>query len=74
MDIYYCNYGSDTLAAKDKPVVFFFYCGGFVEGVSLRVKDLCIQFAQRGYVAVAPNYRLGFYVPFRRIRPVSVMI
>ena len=64
MDIYYCNYGSDTLAAKDKPVVFFFYGGGFVEGVSLRVKDLCIQFAQRGYVAVAPNYRLGFYGAF----------
>lgn len=61
MDIYYCDYGTDSLAAKDKPVVYFFYGGGFVEGTSIRVRDLCKQYARRGYVAVAPNYRLGFY-------------
>ncbi len=60
LDVYYANYGEDSLAAKDKPVIFFFYGGGFVEGVSLRVKDLCMQYARRGYVAVAPNYRLGY--------------
>jgi len=61
LDVYYCDYGTDTIAAKDKPVVYFFYGGGFVEGVSLRVSDLCEQYARRGYIAVAPNYRLGFY-------------
>lgn len=60
LDLYYADYGSDTLAARDKPVIFFFYGGGFVEGNSIRVKDLCLQYAQRGYVTVAPNYRLGF--------------
>lgn len=60
MDVYYPNPGADTLAAKDKPVIFFFYGGGFVSGTSIRVKDLCLQYSQRGYVCVAPNYRLGF--------------
>jgi hypothetical protein len=61
LDLYYADFGSDSLAAKDKPVIFFFYGGGFSEGTSIRVKDLCIQYASRGYVTVAPNYRLGYY-------------
>ena len=60
MDVYYPNPAGDTLAAKDKPVIFFFYGGGFINGSSIRVKDLCLQYSQRGYVCVAPNYRLGF--------------
>ncbi len=60
LDVYYCDYGTDSLAARSKPVIFFFYGGGFSEGTSIRVKDLAILFARRGYIAVAPNYRLGF--------------
>jgi hypothetical protein len=61
LDIYYADYGTDSLAARDKPVVFFFYGGGFSQGTSARVKDLCFQYASRGYVAVAPNYSIGYY-------------
>jgi hypothetical protein len=60
LDIYAANPGSDSLARRDKPVVFFFYGGGFVNGFSKRVEDLCREYASRGYVTVAPNYRLGF--------------
>lgn len=61
LDVYYGDYGTDTLAARDKPVIFFFYGGGFSQGTSIRVKDLCLQYASRGYIAVAPNYSIGFY-------------
>jgi hypothetical protein len=51
----------DTVASQDRPVIFFFYGGGFTEGNSIRVKDLALQYVQRGFVTVAPNYRLGIY-------------
>ncbi|MFT7588443.1 MAG: hypothetical protein ACI959_000653 [Limisphaerales bacterium] len=50
---------TDTLAARDRPVIFFFYGGGYETGTSLRVENICLQYARRGYVTVAPNYRLG---------------
>lgn len=60
LDVYAAPPGADTLAARDKPVILFFYGGGFIRGSSRRVEDLCREYASRGYVAVAPNYRLGF--------------
>ena len=61
LDVYAANPMGDSLAMRDKPVIFFFYGGGFVNGFSKRVEDLSREYASRGYVTVAPNYRLGFY-------------
>ncbi len=60
LDVYFHDPGTDSLAARDKPVIFFFYGGGFTEGNSQRVRQLCLQYASRGYVAIGPNYRLGY--------------
>ncbi len=50
----------DTQAKR--PVVFFFFGGGFFEGdkQDADMVTWCDSLARRGYVAVAVNYRLGF--------------
>lgn len=59
MDVYE-PYG-DTLSAR--PVVVVAFGGSFVAGARGDVADLCIVFAHLGYVAVAPDYRVGFFFP-----------
>lgn len=59
MDIYE-PYG-DTLAHR--PVVLVAFGGSFIAGARGDVADLCERFAKLGYVAVAPDYRVGFFFP-----------
>lgn len=47
----------------DRPVVIVAFGGSFIGGTRADVADLCIIFAQLGYVAVAPDYRVGFFLP-----------
>ncbi|MBK8338707.1 MAG: carboxylesterase family protein [Flavobacteriales bacterium] len=59
MDVYE-PYG-DTLSAR--PVVLVAFGGSFVAGSRADVAELCVQFAKLGYVAVAPDYRVGLFFP-----------
>lgn len=59
MDVYEPE--GDTLSAR--PVVILAFGGSFVAGTRADVAEACIAFAQRGYVAIAPDYRIGFFLP-----------
>ncbi len=59
MDIY--QPVGDVLSAR--PVVVVAYGGSFITGQRSDVADLCERFAHLGYVAVAPDYRVGFFFP-----------
>lgn len=59
MDIYEPH--GDTLAHR--PVVLVAFGGSFIAGARGDVADLCERFAKLGYVAVAPDYRVGFFFP-----------
>ncbi len=47
----------------NRPIVFFVHGGGFSGGNKNETEDICKSFAARGYIAVSPSYRLGFYRP-----------
>jgi para-nitrobenzyl esterase len=59
MDIY--EPYADTLT--DRPVVLVAFGGSFIAGTRGDVADLCERFARLGFVAVAPDYRVGFFFP-----------
>lgn len=59
MDIYQPT--GDQLQAR--PVVIVAFGGSFVAGNRGDVAQLCQQFARMGYVAVANDYRVGFFLP-----------
>ena len=59
MDIYE-PYG-DTLA--ERPVVLVAFGGSFIGGARGDVAELCERLARLGYVAIAPDYRVGFFFP-----------
>lgn len=59
MDVY--EPAGDTLS--ERPVVLVAFGGSFVAGSRADVAELCEAFAHRGYVAVAPDYRVGFFFP-----------
>lgn len=48
---------------QDRPVVIVAFGGSFVAGDRSQVADLCIRFARLGYVAIANDYRVGFFLP-----------
>jgi para-nitrobenzyl esterase len=48
---------------QDRPVVIVAFGGSFVGGDRSQVADLCRRFAKLGYVAVANDYRVGFFLP-----------
>lgn len=52
---------SDLL--DQRPVVIVAFGGSFIAGSRADVADICIDLAKRGYVAVAPDYRVGFFFP-----------
>lgn len=54
LDIY--EPAGDT--ADTRAVVFWVHGGSFTEGDKAEMKEFCVYFAERGYVAIAPNYRL----------------
>ncbi len=47
----------------NRPVVVMAFGGSFVSGQRTDVADLCREFARMGYVAIAPDYRVGFFLP-----------
>jgi para-nitrobenzyl esterase len=59
MDIY--QPAGDLL--EERPVVLVAFGGSFIAGQRGDVADLCERFARMGYVAVAPDYRVGFFFP-----------
>lgn len=68
MDIYMPSTAADTMS--ERPVIFYAHTGNFLPTVingqptgskeDSSAVELCKQWAKRGYVAVAPNYRLGW--------------
>jgi para-nitrobenzyl esterase len=65
MDVYQPT--GDTLSAR--PVVLVAFGGSFVSGSRQDVAMFCRELARRGYVAIAPDYRIGFFFP----NPLSTM-
>lgn len=59
MDIY--APANDTLSAR--PVVLVAFGGSFVTGSRADVGPICSELARMGYVAVAMDYRVGFFLP-----------
>jgi para-nitrobenzyl esterase len=59
MDIY--EPAGDVL--EDRPVVLAAFGGSFVAGSRADMASLCTELARRGYVAIAPDYRIGFFLP-----------
>ncbi len=51
----------DLLAKR--PVVVFTFGGSFVTGERSQVYDMCLEFVRMGFVAVATDYRVGFFFP-----------
>lgn len=49
--------------SQARPVVIVAFGGSFVSGDRTQVADLCRQFARLGYVAIANDYRVGFFFP-----------
>ena len=68
MDVYMPSASADTLA--ERPVVMYIHTGNFLPPVvngsyggskeDSSAVELCKQWAKRGFVAIAPNYRLGW--------------
>jgi para-nitrobenzyl esterase len=54
---------------EERPVVLVAFGGSFITGTRNDVELLCREFAKRGYVAIAPDYRVGFFLP----NPLSTM-
>ena len=60
---------NDSVESCGRPLILIVHGGGFVAGSKdngsiVRMRE---DFAKRGYVAVAPNYRLGMFQTNRRI-------
>lgn len=50
-------------ALEERPVVLVAFGGSFIAGSRADVAIICQAFARRGFVAVAPDYRIGFFLP-----------
>ncbi|MBK9148750.1 MAG: carboxylesterase family protein [Flavobacteriales bacterium] len=59
MDVY--EPSGDALALR--PVVICAFGGSFVGGSRADVAPICTDMAKRGFVAVANDYRVGFFLP-----------
>lgn len=57
----------------NRPVVIVAFGGSFVAGSRADVAPLCMSFAKLGYVAVAPDYRVGFFFPTESTTTKAVM-
>lgn len=78
MDVYQPAGDTET----SRPVVFVFHTGNFLPPVlnqqisgtkqDSSVVEFCTEFAKRGYVAVAPNYRTGWN-PLATTQPIRVL-
>lgn len=59
MDVYAPAGDTDT----DRPVIIMAFGGSFIGGSRSDVAFMCNILAKMGYVAVAPDYRVGFFLP-----------
>ncbi|MEZ4740447.1 MAG: T9SS type A sorting domain-containing protein [Flavobacteriales bacterium] len=50
-------------ALEERPVILVAFGGSFIAGSRGDVAELCRSLARMGYVAVAPDYRVGFFFP-----------
>jgi poly(3-hydroxybutyrate) depolymerase len=48
---------------QERPVVVLAFGGSFISGSRADMAPLCSELARMGYVAVAPDYRVGFFYP-----------
>lgn len=69
MDIYEPT--GDVLELR--PVVVVAFGGSFVSGDRSQVADICRRFAKLGYVAIANDYRVGFFLPNQATTTRAVM-
>lgn len=69
MDVY--EPAGDTMT--DRPCVLVAFGGSFISGTRADVAPLCIAFAKLGYVAVAHDYRVGFFFPTESTTTKAVM-
>ncbi len=58
LDVYFPNTSVDPV--QHRPVVMMLHGGAFMSGNSSEVANYCMEYARRGFVAVAPTYRLGW--------------
>jgi poly(3-hydroxybutyrate) depolymerase len=69
MDVYQPAGDTETL----RPVVVVAFGGSFVGGNRADVAPICQAFARMGYVAVANDYRVGFFLPNQTTTTRAVM-
>ncbi len=60
LDVYYPKNSAETISKR--PLIMMIFGGGFVSGNRSQVSEYCLDFAERGFVAVAIDYRLGHEV------------
>lgn len=60
MDLYYPSSPAETL--NKRPCIVFFYGGAWLTGNKndAGIQQKCFEWARRGFVVAAPNYRLGW--------------
>jgi para-nitrobenzyl esterase len=59
LDVYAPTGDTET----NRPVVVIAFGGSFQQGTRADVASICQIFAKMGYVAIAPDYRVGFFFP-----------
>lgn len=69
MDVYQPTGDAETL----RPVVVVAFGGSFISGARGDVANICNDLAKRGYVAVANDYRVGFFIPNQTTTTRAVM-
>lgn len=56
-----------------RPVIILAFGGSFIGGQRSDMEFLCRIFAKLGYVAIAPDYRVGFFLPNQVTTTLAVM-
>ena len=69
MDVYEPAGDTDT----DRPVVIVAFGGSFIGGDRSQVAFMCEILAKMGYVAVAPDYRVGLFFPSQITTTLAVL-
>ena len=69
MDVYEPEGDTQT----DRPVILVAFGGSFIGGNRSQVAFMCEILAKMGYVAVAPDYRVGFFLPSQVTTTLAVL-